>query len=71
MVFQISLARGKHHAAVDVFESVPADAREVVVAQWQDCVSTITNTCLSGFIEFFTHRKYHMKCPIVFKSIYA
>ena len=39
------LARGKHHAAVEVFDIIPSDARESIVAQWQDQVY-LTNTYL-------------------------
>ena len=33
-----SLARGKHHAAMETFEMIPSDARESIMAQWQDQV---------------------------------
>ena len=37
--YLFSIARGKHHAAIEVFEIIPSDARESVIAQWQDQVS--------------------------------
>lgn len=48
-----SLARGKHHAAVEVFYIIPSDARELIVAQWEDQVH-LTKTyflCVTAYIS--------------------
>lgn len=37
-----SLARGKHHAAVEVIEIIPNDARGLITAQWQDQVHLLS-----------------------------
>lgn len=69
-MFHLSVARGKHSAAADVFDMIPSDARESIIAQWQEQVH-LTDIYPTYIMYIFHHRNYHMMYPMLFKSIYA
>ena len=53
-VFTFSLAREKHHAAVEVFDIIPSDARELIVAQCQDQVRMPHKHLLAIFYRYIS-----------------